>query len=149
MTTAAGNALASHNGTEVEKLLARVLGIELQNDYVVDGMYRNTPVEIKSCQDIIQDRSHINHQRTGRFVLTHTQHQYLVENDGVYVFVVRDTDGEVVAVKAVKAVTLDVVVNRQTQVIWKDVVDLGDAECSWEAVYEVVGCTSDYDEVGA
>jgi hypothetical protein len=69
MTTAAGNALASHNGTEVEKLLARVLGIELQNDHVVDGMYQNTPVEIKSCQSVITDRHNANQWRSGRFCL--------------------------------------------------------------------------------
>ncbi len=51
-------------------------------DFMVNGHY----VEIKSCQKEIYDSSHQNF-RSGRFVMSKEQHDFLVKNNGYYYFI--------------------------------------------------------------
>lgn len=48
-----------------------------------------TPVEIKTCLDAVKDSGSL---RSGRFFINHDAHRWLVENDAVYLFAVRDRD---------------------------------------------------------
>lgn len=56
----------------------------------VDSSLDGYPLEVKSCQVMVGDRSHCNQKRSGRFVFESRQHRHLLENDGRYVFVVQD-----------------------------------------------------------
>lgn len=82
------NALASHNGREVEQQVLHCLGI----DHIrqpVDSCLKGHPLEVKSCQQYVRDQAHTNNRRSGRFLFTSEQHEYLLETEGSYVFVVR------------------------------------------------------------
>lgn len=83
------NALASHNGREVELQVLHCLGID-HIKQPVDSCIKGHPIEIKSCQRYIEDAYHTNSRRSGRFLFNSNQHEYLLRNRGSYVFVVRD-----------------------------------------------------------
>jgi hypothetical protein len=84
------NALASHNGREIELQVLHCLGLDHLR-HPVDSALRDTPIEIKSCQKYIEDRWHTTNRRSGRFLLDSDQHEYLLSNRGSYVFIVRDS----------------------------------------------------------
>lgn len=81
-------ALANHNGRMVEEIVQTLLP-ELQ--YVgkdLDAVYRDRPLEIKSCQKTCQasDRG----RRPGRFWFRGDQDQVLKVEGGFYALVVHD-----------------------------------------------------------
>ena len=58
----------------------------------VDATLDGKPLEIKSCQQYITDVGSHRNRRSGRFVFNEEQHEYLLENNGIYALVVRMGD---------------------------------------------------------
>lgn len=69
-----------------------------------DVMDDGTRVEVKTTQRIVKNP---NYNRKGRYQLEGDNHQELVEQGGVYDFMLRDDDGEVVEVKTMEAASVD------------------------------------------
>ena len=101
MTRTLSNTLASRNGRSIETCILRYMGL-LHEKEPVDSSLEGSPLEIKSCQVLVGDRSHGNCKRSGRFAFDSEQHRYLLKNDGSYVFVVHD-DQVVVHTKILRA----------------------------------------------
>jgi hypothetical protein len=85
------NTLASRNGKLIERSIAQYIGVPL-NGQPVDAMLDDKPLEIKSCQQYITDMGSARNRRSGRFVFNEEQHQYMLENNGIYALVVRTGD---------------------------------------------------------
>jgi hypothetical protein len=114
------NALASQNGYNIESQICAYLGIEHNCNAIVDAVLDGHPLEIKSCQEYIGDSSHNNGRRSGRFQLNEEQHQYLVENDGIYAFVVH-CEGEIKRTCIKKASSIGEIVGRSCGRTWSGV----------------------------
>ncbi len=114
------NALAHHNGREIETTICQLLNIERLDEHHYDAILDGHPLEIKSCQEWIGDSSHNNGRRSGRFQLNEEQHQYLVENDGIYAFVVH-CDGEIKRTCIKKASSIGEIVGRSCGRTWSGV----------------------------
>jgi len=114
------NALACRNGHEIESRVCEYLGIEHNPNAIVDAELDGHPLEIKSCQEYIGDSSHNNGRRSGRFQLNEEQHQYLVENDGIYAFVVH-CDGEIKRTCLKRASAVGEIVGRSCGRTWRGV----------------------------
>jgi len=97
MESKSNGALRFENGIEAEIQAQRYLEgfyevVERVNaliDFVVD---HNQPVEVKSCQARIKRCDAKRRSKNGRFKLKLTQHTYLLENNGLYLFVVSYED---------------------------------------------------------
>ena len=83
------NKKASENGQKAEKIIAKQLNLTIINS-IYDALLEDKIVEIKSCQEW-----HNNGEGRcrGRFVLDDEQHEFLVKNDGYYLFVLFTEDG--------------------------------------------------------
>ncbi len=91
---------AKKNGIDAEKLAEKVIKEAFDSarvnyvneliDFVVNGRF----VEVKSCEQYIVDRSHTTNRRRGRFMLNKKQHEFLQENNGLYLFIVRCMAGK-------------------------------------------------------
>lgn len=112
--------LAHRNGRTAETTICDYLGIEHDYKGIVDAELDGHPLEIKSCQEYIGDSSHNNGRRSGRFQLNEEQHQYLVENDGIYAFVVH-CDGEIKRTCLKRACLIGDVVGRACGKVWSGV----------------------------
>jgi hypothetical protein len=109
------NALASKNGHIIEQSICNYLGLDHHPGEIVDTYLNGKPLEIKSCQEWIGDSSHTNCRRSGRFQFNEEQHRYLVENNGIYAFVVQ-VDGEIKRTCFRKAS----LIGAQARVVWGD-----------------------------
>jgi hypothetical protein len=114
------NTIASRNGRTIESTICDYLGITHNCNDIVDAELDGHPLEIKSCQEYIGDSSHNNGRRSGRFQLNEEQHQYLVENDGIYAFVVH-CDGEIKRTCIKKASSIGEIVGRSCGRTWSGV----------------------------
>jgi len=86
-------------------------------DLCVDGKF----VEVKSCSEYVRDRSHKNNRRRGRFIISKSQHDFLVKNNGSYLFIVRLDRGGCFF-RFVKASKLDIVFkSERTSICWKKI----------------------------
>ncbi len=84
-------------------------------DLCVNGKY----IEVKSCSEYVCDKTHRNNRRRGRFILTKSQHNYLVKKNGLYLFIVR-IDNHRCIFKFVKARELDISFkSERTSICWK------------------------------
>lgn len=61
---------------------------ELIDFYADDGI----PIEVKTCQEWINRVDDIGELRHGRFTFVKEQHEYLLCQDGYYLFIVRNGD---------------------------------------------------------
>lgn len=138
--TLASNTLASRNGAMIEKQILGEIGARhMYPGSLVDAYVEGKPVEIKSCQEKVCDSSHSNSVRSGRFAISKEQHDHLLENDGIYIFVVHD-NGDIVRTKVAQAEELELPdFEYQKQIAWPKVVDPDDDGCSWERMYELCG----------
>ena len=114
------NTIASRNGRTIETTICDYLGITHNCNDIVDAELDGHPFEIKSCQEYIGDSSHNNCRRSGRFQLNEEQHRYLVENDGIYAFVVQ-SGGEIKRTCLRKAELVQGVVGRSCGKVWSGV----------------------------
>ncbi len=78
------NEKAYMNGLKAEELARDLYNVILSNG-LVDGKIDGRPVEIKACQEW---HSNGDKRCRGRFVLDRVQHEHLVKNGGLYLFVV-------------------------------------------------------------
>lgn len=84
------NARASHNGRVMENFITSLFpDITFFNDQL-DAVYRDIPVEVKSCQVTITDHGTSNSRRSGRFCFEGEQHKALLKAKGEYFFVVHE-----------------------------------------------------------
>jgi hypothetical protein len=112
--------IASRNGRTIESTICDYLGIKHNYNDIVDAELDGHPLEIKSCQEWIGDSSHTNCRRSGRFQFNEEQHRYLVENNGIYAFVVQ-VDGEIKRTCLKKACLIGDVVGRACGKVWSGV----------------------------
>jgi len=64
----------------------RVLFVDTLYDILIEGV----PVEVKSCQRYVKAVDRRGGKRRGRFKLEKEQHEYLIKNNGLYLFIVHD-----------------------------------------------------------
>lgn len=114
------NALAHHNGREIETTICQLLNIERLDEHHYDAVLDGHPLEIKSCQERIIDSHNANKWRSGRFKLNEEQHRYLVENGGIYAFVVQ-VDGEIKRTCLKRADLISGIVGRSCGKVWSGV----------------------------
>lgn len=93
----AGNQRAKHNGIWGETVAREIIRTRFGEftfiddivDFVSDsGQY----IEIKTCESKIKSGDARYPFRTGRFILDKAQHTFLINNNGYYVFLVKDKD---------------------------------------------------------
>lgn len=63
--------------------------VDKQYDFIVDDVHI---VEVKTCQFWIRDRHNSKKRRHGCFILKQKHHQYLCDNNGMYLFIVYNTN---------------------------------------------------------
>jgi len=81
---------AKQNGKNMEAKAAEYFkGLKLIFN-IIDAELNGVPTEIKSCQEFITDRSRKNAKRYGRFRLHEYQHNELLKQNGVYLFIVHN-----------------------------------------------------------
>ncbi len=114
------NALAHHNGREIETTICQLLNIERLDEHHYDAILDGHPLEIKSCQEHITDIHNANGWRSGRFKLNEEQDKYLKENNGIYAFVVH-VDGEIKRTCFRKASLIGGIVGRACGKVWSGV----------------------------
>ena len=109
------NKKAKKNGYKAERVARGILlellvtsedAIEYINDLIDYYVNGEIPVEVKSCQEFIDDRTCSRKRRHGRFTLDKKQHEFLVKHDGYYLFIVHCTDATKL-LKFVKARNLE------------------------------------------
>lgn len=83
------NERAYLNGQRAEELARDLYNVILSNG-LIDGQIDGKPVEIKACQE--WHRNGVGRCR-GRFTLDREQHEFLVKNKGLYLFVVFTENG--------------------------------------------------------
>jgi len=93
------NRKAYENGEHAEEIAQKLYGLEIDRTNFIDGKYNGKPIEIKSCQE--WQRNGIRRCR-GRFVLSRSQHNELIEKGGYYLFIVQ-LEGGGIRHKVVKA----------------------------------------------
>jgi len=83
---------ARHNGIDNEQYVIELLKKQMNDinhlNLLIDLKVNNKYFEIKSCQEYIEDKSFKNKKRHGRFFFYKEQHEFLVKNDGYYIFIV-------------------------------------------------------------
>jgi len=85
------NRAAKSNGETAEQFAIEEFELTPSDKKLFDAYMGDVPVEIKCCQKY-QRNGKRNGKQTyihGRFTLCEAQHEYLVENDGVYLFIVK------------------------------------------------------------
>lgn len=84
------NALASSNGCAMEEFIKALYpDAEFHYKGVIDFTIDGIRVELKSCQEFINDSNHSSGRRSGHFCFNDLQHLTLVENNGDYAFLVQ------------------------------------------------------------
>ena len=114
-------ALAARNGHNIESQICNFLGIPHDYNGIVDAHLNDRPLEIKSCQMIITDKSHSNQTRQGRFVFNEEQHRHLVRNNGIYALIVHD-DAQIKHTCLKRASLISGIVGRACGRTWKGVI---------------------------
>jgi hypothetical protein len=89
-----GNYKAAINGQwgeiEAGKLLQeRFEHVEFINQIIDYMINDNVPIEVKTCQTNVNTGQEKYPTRVGRFILNQEQHNFLVENAGLYIFIVK------------------------------------------------------------
>jgi len=89
------NLKAITNGTWGEQQAGRILEDKFgQVDYINDliDYYLNdkTPIEVKTCQVRINTGIEKYPTRPGKFSLRKDQHDFLLQNNGLYIFIVKN-----------------------------------------------------------
>lgn len=89
------NRKANANGEWGERkakkiLLNRFEQIEKVNSIVDFMLNDKVPIEVKTCQIKIKTGQTNYPERMGRFILFEEQHNYLVDNSGMYLFIVKN-----------------------------------------------------------
>ena len=84
--------IAYHNGKFCEKKLLELLPEFEYTGEHIDGVltFNGKPAEVKSCQKQILRTERKGGVRSGRFWFTDSQHEELVDQDGVYIFLVHE-----------------------------------------------------------
>ena len=123
-----GNKLAINNGINSESIVKNAFmneDVEILND-LIDIKINGKFVEIKSCLENVRDNSFFKGFRNGRFNLNKEQHDFLVDNNGYYQFVLNSLDHVIgsklyysVRMKFVKANSLEF----QKLIMWKKIFD--------------------------
>ena len=120
---------AKVNGLKAETKAAEYLSsffnptnVEFINDiadFYVGGKY----IEVKSCQAWQKDTSHSKNRRRGRFVLYKNQHEFLLKNDGYYLFLVKTSKG--IFLRLMKAKDVPAVFDRNDRCLlaWTKVIE--------------------------
>lgn len=96
------NRKAKLNGIDAERAAIRLIAnffdtdkVDFINELIDFYINDSVPVEVKSCQEWIhENRNGQKIRRHGRFTLDKKQHNYLVENDGLYLFIVNLSNGK-------------------------------------------------------
>lgn len=84
------NTLAAHNGIEMENIIKALYpGAEFHYKGVIDFSIDGVEVELKSCQEFINDKNNSTGKRSGHFCFSDLQHRALIENNGEYIFLVQ------------------------------------------------------------
>jgi len=107
MTAKSSNSVAKNHGILAESFVSKSVGIEVQPMSIFDVLnIGGAPMEIKSCQLWVTDKSNSKNRRRGRFVFNAKQHSELVKNDGYYFFCLIDEHDEICACKCVPAAAI-------------------------------------------
>lgn len=90
MSSAEGNILAKHNGISMESWVKAIYPSAIF-DYkgVIDSSIDNVRVEVKSCQNLITDKSYKHGLRVGRICFNSYQHEILLKENGDYIILVQ------------------------------------------------------------
>jgi len=106
------HSLARENGENMEQFVADIFSVDI-NVYseCYDGLYNNCPIEIKSCMNFVGDVYAMSGYRSGRFTLTKKEHEYLIENNGIYIFIVQDTFRKRIKILRAKDIMYKKIVN--------------------------------------
>jgi len=93
--------IAYHNGILCENMLKEKLPEFEYLGEEIDGIltFNGKPAEVKSCQRTINSYTG---ERSGRFWFKGSQHDELIENDGVYILLVHEGE-KVVSTRIIKA----------------------------------------------
>jgi hypothetical protein len=118
--TLESNTIASRNGKLVEQSIALYMGVPWEGK-PVDAVLDGKPLEIKSCQQYITDMGSARNRRSGRFVFNEEQHEYLLQNDGIYALVVRTGD-TVIHTRLKKASLISGIAGRASVKPWTRVI---------------------------
>ena len=86
--------MKKENGSLMEKKAYQILTKKFENVQFVDGLIdyyanNNIPIEIKSCQYLIESGNPKYPKRYGRFKLEIDQHKFLEKHNGYYLFLVQ------------------------------------------------------------
>jgi hypothetical protein len=82
------NARASHNGLTYERYASKHLKGLTPVGLLWDALYKDKPLEVKSCEEVISDSHAGRGHRTGRIMFWDQQHKALMENGGAYYIIV-------------------------------------------------------------
>ena len=76
----------------LQRLFDTVELIDAGYDFLADN---SIPIEVKSCQEWQATAHTTTGRRHGRFILMENQHQDLIQNNGLYMFIIHEDDGRV------------------------------------------------------
>jgi hypothetical protein len=71
-------------------LKTKFANVQQVNDIMDFLVNSHTPIEVKTCQKLIETGVEKYSKRNGRFVLNKDQHEYLEKHNGLYIFIVKD-----------------------------------------------------------
>lgn len=102
-STPESNRTAYQNGKFCEEKLRELLPEFEYLGEEIDGVltFNGKPAEVKSCQRTVINNSNTG-ERSGRFWFKGSQHEELIENDGVYILLVHEGE-KVVSTRIIKA----------------------------------------------
>lgn len=111
------NEKAKLNGLNGEKVFMNFFSnkeyqLKQIND-IVDFVLRGQYIEVKTCQYYINDFTHLNVLRRGRFTLNKEQHDFLLSKNGYYYFILM-ADKILMSSKFVKAKDIEF----KTPLVW-------------------------------
>lgn len=115
--------IKKENGNNMEFASMQILTKKFENLEFVNGLidfYANNkiPIEIKSCQYLIESGNPKYPKRFGRFKLEKEQHEFLEIHKGYYLFLVQ-SDGFIVKGKLIEAIDIPFT----NQLTWRELME--------------------------
>lgn len=111
------NRKVARNGAIGERYAAIVYDTQIAVNALIDGEHQGLPLEVKTSQIWVRDASNSKNRRRGRYLLDQTQHDYLLDNNGLYAFVLLDQAEEIIFSRLVFAKDVPMP-EKSMQVVW-------------------------------
>jgi hypothetical protein len=114
---------AYENGKFCERKLLELLPEFEYFDEMIDGVltFNGRPAEVKSCQKTTHNKEG-SFARSGRFWFKGSQHEELVDQDGVYIFLVHENE-TLVSSRIIKAYLLFPIFEGAKTVSWPTIIN--------------------------